>query len=464
MSPSCFSSLPAQPTDEIFDLLALYRADASPDRVNLGVGVYCTDEGKSWPLDVVTRVEKQLFDEASLTRHDYLPIEGDQQFLKVARDLIFAEQDDLSIASVQTVSGTGANHIGARFVADYLRPQNIWVSDPTWANHHMIWESVGMKPRLYPYYKKSDCSLDFEGMIKTLEEQAQPRDAVLLHACAHNPTGLDPTKEQWKAIAEVCQRKQLFPFFDAAYQGAVHLVLAEPSKEIRDNAYSTLSYLLRSEISMAPKYGSTIVKTVLDSEELTAAWMADLQVMSSRIKSMRQALYDELVRLETPGTWNHIVDQVLRERFHIYLLNSGRISISGLVSYTEEKMRSKAHSESKQHDLRCRAELGHKNSRRNAKGRQPSLPLSLLPSRTQQPEDNQHVRGDRDQIIASWKCTTGPIQQRNEAMTELLLLTPSCITRSKRAFYFSSSRVRIVSDDSPPEFDLAIRMKDDGTV
>ncbi|KAG5805864.1 hypothetical protein H9Q74_009558 [Fusarium xylarioides] len=388
MSPSCFSSLPAQPTDEIFDLLALYRADASPDRVNLGVGVYCTDEGKSWPLDVVTRVEKQLFDEASLTRHDYLPIEGDQQFLKVARDLIFAEQDDLSIASVQTVSGTGANHIGARFVADYLRPQNIWVSDPTWANHHMIWESVGMKPRLYPYYKMSDCSLDFEGMIKTLEEQAQPRDAVLLHACAHNPTGLDPTKEQWKAIAELCQRKQLFPFFDAAYQGfasgspaedawairyfyhqqprpdmivaqsfsknfglyghrtgAVHLVLAEPSKEIRDNAYSTLSYLLRSEISMAPKYGSTIVKTVLDSEELTAAWMADLQVMSSRIKSMRQALYDELVRLETPGTWNHIVDQigmfsytglspfevkVLRERFHIYLLNSGRISISGL--------------------------------------------------------------------------------------------------------------------------------------
>lgn len=362
MASSYFSSLPKLASDEVFDLLAAYRADTHPDRVNLGAGVYCTDEGLSWPLDVVSRVEKILHDEADPTRHDYLPIAGDQRFLKLARDLVFfstnnappekTQGDDLSIVSVQTVSGTGANHVGAWFLAEHLGPQHVWLSDPTWANHHLIWESVGLPPRLYPYYNTLDCSFDFDGMMHVLETQAQPRDIVLLHACAHNPTGLDPSKEQWMAIADLCQRKQLFPFFDAAYQGfasgdpaqdswairyfyeqprlemivaqsfsknfglyghragALHLVLAEPTVELREKAVSSLCHMLRSEISMAPKYGSTIVKTVLESKELTAAWMTDLQVMSSRIKSMRKALYDELVRLETPGSWRHIVDQV----------------------------------------------------------------------------------------------------------------------------------------------------------
>lgn len=366
MAPSAFATLPAVVTDEVFDLLYAYRADTHPNRVNLGAGVYCTEEGQSWPLSVVCEVEKLLAEENSPTRHDYLPIAGDLEFLALARDLTFSfnsntvtspsirQLQECRIASVQTVSGTGANHIGARFLADHVKPQHVWLSDPTWANHHTIWESVGIEQKLYPYYKVADCTFDFEGMMKTLEEEAQPKDIVVLHACAHNPTGLDPTQEQWKEIAALCQRKQLFPFFDNAYQGfatgnpvtdawaikyffdlepglemvvaqsfsknfglygqragAVHVVLGNSATEgIKENAVSSLCHLLRSEISMAPKYGSTVVKTVLKSEKLTAQWMEDLAEMSSRIKTMRGALYDELIRLGTPGSWKHIVDQV----------------------------------------------------------------------------------------------------------------------------------------------------------
>ncbi|KAK0108436.1 hypothetical protein ONS95_003240 [Cadophora gregata] len=229
MAISRFSSLPRAVTDEVFDLLAAFHADTHSERVNLAAGIYCNEDGLSWPLDVVRQVEKKLHDEADHTRHDYLPIAGDQQFLQASQDLIFFPSkkagtqapgvDDLRIASVQTISGTGANHIGARFLVDHLQPQNVWLSDPTWANHHTIWEYVGLNPRVYPYYKYLDFSLDFAGMMQTLEAHAQPQDVLVLHACAHNPTGLDPSKEQWMAIAGLCQRKQLFPFFDAAYIG-----------------------------------------------------------------------------------------------------------------------------------------------------------------------------------------------------------------------------------------------------
>ncbi|KIW14490.1 hypothetical protein PV08_07274 [Exophiala spinifera] len=404
---SHFSSLSPVETDEVFNLLGAYRQDTHPSRVNLGAGVYCTDEGESWPLRVVERVEKSLYEDRDPRRHDYIPIEGDRRFLDVARDLVFSsssptqppshagkrlsQQSSVSpdrVVSVQTISGTGANHTGARFLAETLRPGCVWLSDPTWANHHVIWSSVGVAQRLYPYYDARNCTVDFSAMMATLEREAQPRDVVVLHACAHNPTGLDPSRDQWAAIAELCRRKQLFPFFDSAYQGfasgdpardawairhfcelqppqelcvaqsfsknfglygqragAFHLVVNDASMVTRASVLGRLAGILRSEISVSPRYGSTIVRTVLESEDLTHAWLADLQVMSGRIKAMRLALYSELCRLQTPGSWKHIVDQVgmfsytgltpaevaiLRERYHIYMLSSGRISVAGL--------------------------------------------------------------------------------------------------------------------------------------
>ena len=256
----------------------------------------------------------------------------------------------------------------------------------------------------YPYYHQPTRSLDFEGMMATLNEQGQQGDVILLHACAHNPTGIDPTRNQWREIASLCERKGLFPFFDSAYQGfasgdlendawairefasrgmelcvaqsfsknlglygqrvgAFHLVCR--NQEAARRAGSQIIEVQRGEISMPPAYGTLasftqnkravqyllcllpgvrIAEKILSSSELSADWKQDLITMSSRIKSMRHSLYDELKRLGTPGTWEHIINQIgmfsytgltepqiefLAKEFHIYMLKSGRISISG---------------------------------------------------------------------------------------------------------------------------------------
>ncbi|KAJ9253419.1 hypothetical protein DTO207G8_4152 [Paecilomyces variotii] len=392
---SVFAGLPHVAVDEIFALNHAFIADTHPQKVSLGIGVYRTNEGKPWPLPTVEKVEKQLLEERDITRHEYLAIEGNIGFLQLARDLMFGfdskhesatEKEAKSrIASVQAVSGTGANHVGAIFLAHHLKPKHVWLSDPSWANHNTIWDLSGIPIKQYPYYNPSTRKLDFEGMLQKLETEAQEGDAILLHACAHNPTGLDPTQEQWKAIVDVCERKRIFPFFDSAYQGfasgslekdawAVRYVLNEKPEmemcvaqsfskncglygqrvgafhlvtvpELRETALKNLCHIIRGEYSMAPRYGAEIVKKILSDDELKAQWQGDLEVMSSRIISMRKALYEELVRLQTPGTWDHIVIQngmfsytgltpeqvvALKEKYHIYLLKSGRASISGL--------------------------------------------------------------------------------------------------------------------------------------
>lgn len=401
------------PPDEIFALNGAYAVDPHPQKVSLGVGVYRTDDGKPWPLPVVQKAEKELVVDDDLFRHEYTAIEGDVPFLGIARDLMFGfegkqgeEEAKARIGSVQTVAGTGANHLGALFLAHHMKPPTVWLSNPSWANHQTIWELAGVPRKTYPYYHAATRSFDFEGMMSSLESEAQEGDVVLLHACAHNPTGLDPNKEQWVAIADLCERKKLFPFFDSAYQGfasgsveedawavryffnnkpdmemcvaqsfsknfglygqrvgAFHYCTNRASTTIRDIVVNNLCHLIRGEFSMGPRVGCSIVKKVLTSEELTADWHKDLQVMSSRIKAMRKALYNELVRLQTPGTWEHIIQQVsyldfticvthyvlilyqngmfsytglspkqvyaLKDKYHIYLLKSGRASISG---------------------------------------------------------------------------------------------------------------------------------------
>jgi aspartate aminotransferase, cytoplasmic len=409
---SSFSNLPDAPVDEIFALNHAYVADTHSHKVNLGIGVYRTEEGQPWPLSSVKLVEEEMYRQNDPARHEYLGIEGDLTFLDLARDLMFgfspASSESVAeknakqrIASVQTVSGTGANHVGAAFLAHHFKPKHVWVSTPSWANHQTIWDLQGVERKSYPYFDAATCSFDFNGAITTLENEVVEGDVILLHACAHNPTGVDPTKEQWKQIAELCQRKGLFPFFDSAYQGfasgsadedawavryffnltsppmemcvaqsfsknfglygqragAFHLVTngANPTESllVRKN----LCHIIRGEYSMGPRYGSSIVKRILGDDALRAQWQDDLTVMSSRIKQMRQALYGELVRLKTPGSWEHVINQngmfsytgltakqvlELRIEFHIYLLKSGRASISGCeYLFAQELVRTK---------------------------------------------------------------------------------------------------------------------------
>lgn len=351
---SLFSGLDVLPGDPIFGLMKQYAQDPAEFKASLTIGVYRDENDQPWVLPTVKKVETHIAADAA-TNHEYLPMEGLAPFVSAARDLLFGNPDPklaARIGSLQTISGTGAVHLGARFLADSLQPKRIWVSDPTWANHHAILDvaAANVEQKLYPYYDSKTCSLNFKGMMHTLETEAQEGDLVLLHACAHNPTGIDPSKEQWKQIADLCERKRLFPFFDSAYQGfasgdpaedawavrhfvergtlelvvaqsfsknfglygqrvgAFHIVAA--SEDARDKALSHLIFLQRAEISNPPVYGARIVAVILGNEDLRREWEQDLLTMSGRIKTMRSALFNELQRLQTPGNWDHIVNQV----------------------------------------------------------------------------------------------------------------------------------------------------------
>ncbi|KAH8680315.1 pyridoxal phosphate-dependent transferase [Ilyonectria robusta] len=372
--PANLAEIPALPRDEAFAITADFIADRDPKKVSLGAGVYRDENSKPW---VLPRFEP---------------------FLSVARQLILGQYDDSRshVVSVQTISGTGANHLGAAFLAEQLKPRHVFISDPTWSNHGLVWEvaAPGVIRKTYPYYKSSKRSLDFEGMASTLERDAEEGDVIILHACAHNPTGIDPSREQWQALAGLFKRKKLFAFFDSAYQGfatgdvdadawavrhfqqvlfdadgvsdtpqgmciaqsfaknfglygervgALHLVL--PARTPALGSQSQLLRLVRAEMSNAPLFGCRIVHTILSDLELRTMWEQDLQTMSGRIKRMRSLLRNEIEKYPDVGDWSHLESQIgmfsytglseeqvlrLREVHHVYLMLNGRASLSGV--------------------------------------------------------------------------------------------------------------------------------------
>ncbi|KAI1338221.1 aspartate aminotransferase [Xylariaceae sp. FL0016] len=390
---SAFSSLQTLPYDEAFTVLAAFTKDPNPDKISLGAGVYRDEVGKPWTLPCVRKAISLLSD-----NHDYLPQSGLPPFLSASRSLLLGndlcERMDGNLTSIQTVSGTGACHVGAVLLVNSVKPRQVWISDPSWINHVLVWECAGpgVERKFYPYYHAETRSFDFTGMIRSLESEALEGDVVILQACAHNPTGLDPSKEQWTAIADICEKKGLIPFFDTAYQGfasgdldedawavrhfaerglemgiaqsfsknfgmyghrvgAFHLLARDAA--VKPAVQSQLIRIIRSEVSCSPSFGAKIVATVLNDRELREQWVKDLNTMSSRIKAMRMALLSELQKRGTPGTWDHIVSQIgmfsytglnakqvkkLEETHHIYLLSSGRASIPGLTSYNVSKV------------------------------------------------------------------------------------------------------------------------------
>jgi aspartate aminotransferase len=305
------------------------------------------------------------------------------------------------VISLQTISGTGAVHLGGLFLSKFYSKPNpnatIYFSNPTWANHNQIFTNVHLPIATYPYFNTKTRGLDFDGMISALEG-APEKSIVLLHACAHNPTGVDPTQDQWKKIAEVMKKRSQFPFFDCAYQGfasgdlnkdawAVRYFVQQGFELLIAQSYaknfglygeragcfhyvagsgsdgpdtakrvaSQLAILQRSEISNPPAYGARIASLCLNDVSLFAEWEANLRTMSGRIIDMRKALRGKLEELKTPGTWNHITEQIgmfsftglseaqvakLRSEAHIYMTKNGRVSMAGLntknVNYVAE--------------------------------------------------------------------------------------------------------------------------------
>ncbi|KAI7961901.1 hypothetical protein MJO28_002390 [Puccinia striiformis f. sp. tritici] len=396
-----FSSVPLAPPDAIFQLTAAYKADEYKDKVNLGVGAYRDDNGKPWLLPVVKAVKKELAEDDSLD-HEYQPITGLQTFTSASSTLILGTKSaaisENRVAKAQTISGTGANHLGGLFLAKFYQPWKdlpsdqrvVYLSNPTWANHKAIFGNVGLTTKDYPYYDPKTIGLDYQGLVNSLKS-APPMSVFLLHACAHNPTGVDPTRDQWQELANIFLDKGHYAFFDCAYQGfasgdldndawAVRhfverkipllicqsfaknaglygerigcLTVVGKDQDEANRIQSQISVLQRSEISNPPAYGARIVSKILNEPHHFEQWKKDVSTMADRIIDMRKKLQDLLEnKLKTPGSWEHITRQIgmfsftgltppqvkeMIEKAHIYMTGNGRISMAGLNSSNVE--------------------------------------------------------------------------------------------------------------------------------
>ena len=375
------------PADPILNLSIGYKNDKNPNRVNLGVGAYRDDNGKPYVFPVVRKAEELIVANKSLDK-EYSPIDGDQAFNKGARGVLFgwnhADVNSGRVASAQTLSGTGALRVIGEFLAKF-RPSALYVSNPTWGNHNSVFKACGLDVRQYRYFDKRTKGLDFSGMIADLRK-ATPGSCVLLHTCAHNPTGVDPTLDQWKVIAQVCRENKLYPFFDTAYQGfvtgdldkdgqglrlflnqgfdmviaqsfakimglygertgALHFVCKE--KETAAKVLSQVKIIIRTNYSSPPKHGARIAAMILNQPQLRQQWLNELVVVTNRITDMRKALRQNLEQIGAKGTWNHVTDQIgmftftgltvkqseaMVKKHHVYMTKNGRISVAGLTN------------------------------------------------------------------------------------------------------------------------------------
>ena len=220
MSESIFDVVAQAPEDPILGLNEAFKTDPREKKVNLSIGVYCTEEGKVPLLNVVEKAEQKILEEGA--PHTYLPISGLPSFTSGVQKLLFGEDSalikDKKAVTVQSLGGTGALKVGADFLAQVLPNPEAIVSAPTWQNHVAIFEQAGFEVGSYPYYDKASGEINFPAMLESLKGLKE-NTVVILHACCHNPTGLDLTQEQWAQVVDVCAAHKLIPFLDIAYQG-----------------------------------------------------------------------------------------------------------------------------------------------------------------------------------------------------------------------------------------------------
>ncbi|XP_071827796.1 aspartate aminotransferase, cytoplasmic-like [Apostichopus japonicus] len=399
LGSSRFSEVEQAPPVAVFALTAAYKADTHPQKANLGVGAYRTDEGQPWVLPVVREVESQMAADHSLN-HEYLPIAGLPEFTSAATKLVLGDDSPALLEhraiGFQTLSGTGALRLAAEFLKLRANHSVVYLPDPTWGNHTSIFQLVGFDIRKYRYWKPETKGLDIDGLIEDLKN-APENAVVVLHACAHNPTGVDPTQEQWKKIAEVVKAGNLFTFFDSAYIGFAsgdvetdrwavryfvsqglelftaqsfsknfglynervgNLAIVVNDPGVHGRVKSQMEKLARAMWSNPPNHGARIVASVLTNPTLSAQWKEHIATMADRIRQMRELLYQKLKLQGTPGTWNHIVDQIgmfsytglsakqvefMKEKYHIYAMKSGRINMCAVTTSNVEHIAKAIH-------------------------------------------------------------------------------------------------------------------------
>jgi aspartate/tyrosine/aromatic aminotransferase len=387
-----FETLEQAPPDPILGLTEAFKRDPNPNKINLGVGVYQDESGKTATLECVKRAEAKLLSLGA--PKTYLPIEGSVDYGKHVRSLLFGAKSSLvsdgRAVTAQTPGGTGALRIAGDLAGGRIGLKRVLVSDPTWVNHQAIFQAAGLSAHNYAYYDAKTKGLNFSGMLADLE-QAGPSDLVLLHACCHNPSGVDPTPEQWQKLAEVAEKRGFLTLFDFAYQGfgdgveedalpvrlfaeknleliicssfsknfglynervgAVTLLTRD--KDAGDKSLSQLKSTIRSNYSSPPSHGGSVVATVLSDPELAALWRSEVDAMRARIAGMRTLFVETLAKKGVKQDFSFITKQKgmfsfagispaqvdrLREEFGIYAVRSGRINVAGMSSATMDRL------------------------------------------------------------------------------------------------------------------------------
>lgn len=352
----------------------------------LGVGAYRDDNNQPYVLSCIQQAEDAIVKQK--LNKEYLGISGFEPFTAAAVKLALGDElaSSLKVVKSQALSGTGALRIAAEFMARFYKGNMVvYLPNPTWGNHNAIFKDVRVPFATYRYYNPKNCGLDLQGMIADLKA-APSKSIILLHACAHNPTGVDPTPEEWKEIAQVCKAKEHFAFFDVAYQG---FASGSPSQDafalrhfareniplmfsqsfsknfglygervgnlgiVVDNAKeadavdSQMKIIIRPMYSNPPTHGVRLVNHVLNTPELKSLWEKEVKIMADRIIGMRTRLRDRLLANGSKQNWDHVTKQIgmfcysgltepqvdrLTNEFHIYLTRNGRISMAGVTS------------------------------------------------------------------------------------------------------------------------------------
>jgi aspartate/tyrosine/aromatic aminotransferase len=381
-----FETIQPAPADPILGLTEAFRADPNPNKINLGVGVYRDESGKTPVLESVRRAGERVL--ANLKSMSYLPIPGSPAYAAAVQRLMFGAAHEAvesgRVATSHTPGGTGALRVAADLIHQQFPKATVWLTQPTWPNHPQIFAAAGVPTKSYAYFDPATNALAWEQTISAIR-QIPAGDVIMLHGCCHNPTGIDPTAEQWKQLAAVIHERGLLPLLDFAYQGfadginedAVGLrALAQPARELivcssfsknfglycervgaltivaadkkgADTVQSQVKACIRANYSNPPAHGAELVTTVLGDKGLRALHVEEVAQMRNRINGMRTLLVETLKAKGVPGDFSFIArqrgmfsfsglkpDQVetLKKKYAIYIVGSGRINVAGITT------------------------------------------------------------------------------------------------------------------------------------